>query len=97
MAQNCMSATDELPKIKGDAQFRLMNRSGNIVGNLNDDLSLSGAFSLHQSAGSKWDGTMQIGPSATSNTDVLHLEFGGNQPHNTLPPSIASYGWRRTA
>ena len=22
---------------------------------------------------------------------------GGNQPHNTLPPSIASYGWRRTA
>ena len=22
---------------------------------------------------------------------------GENQPHNTLPPSIASYGWRRTA
>ena len=22
---------------------------------------------------------------------------GGNQPHNNLPPSIASYGWRRTA
>ena len=22
---------------------------------------------------------------------------GGNQPHNTLPPSISSYGWRRTA
>lgn len=22
---------------------------------------------------------------------------GGNQPHSTLPPSIASYGWRRTA
>lgn len=22
---------------------------------------------------------------------------GGNQPHNNLPPSIACYGWRRTA
>lgn len=90
-------ATDELPKIKGDAQFRLFNGSGNIVGNLNDKGEEAGAFSLVPNSGSKWSGTMQNGPSATANTDVLHLEFGKNQPHNTLPPSIASYGWRRTA
>lgn len=25
------------------------------------------------------------------------IAFGNDKPHNTLPPSIASYGWRRTA
>lgn len=89
--------TDELPKIKGDAQFRLMEGDSNIVGNINDDLSASGAFSFVQGGGSKWTGTMQLGKSATRNTDVLHLAFGGNQPHENIPPSIASYGWRRTA
>ena len=93
-----MSATDELPKIKGDTQFRLANGSQNIVGDLNDDRTQSGAFSLVQNGGGKWVGTMQIGTtSSTRNTDVLHLEFGKNQPHNNLPPSIACYGWRRTA
>ena len=92
-----MSATDELPKITGDVQFRLANKDGNIVGYLHDKQADSGAFSLVQNGGSKWGGTMQWGPSATANTDVLHLEFGNNQPNNTLSPSIASYGWRRTA
>ncbi|MBM6986271.1 MAG: hypothetical protein I3I94_09165 [Acidaminococcaceae bacterium] len=90
--------TDELPKIKGDTQFRLANGSQNIVGDLNDDRTQSGAFSLVQAGGGKWVWTMQIGTeSSTRNTDVLHLEFGKNQPHNNLPPSIACYGWRRTA
>ena len=90
--------TNELPKIKGDTQFRLANGSQNIVGDLNDDRTQSGAFSLVQNGGGKWVGTMQIGTtSSTRNTDVLHLEFGKNQPHNNLPPSIACYGWRRTA
>ena len=89
--------TDELPKIKGDAQFRLLNKTSNIVGDLHDNPADSGAFSFVQHGGGKWDGTMQLGASATANTDVLHLEFGNNQPHNTLPPSIASYGWRRIA
>ena len=89
--------TDELPKVKGDAQFRLFDRSGNIVGNLNDKGEEAGVFSLVQNSGSKWGGTMQNGPSATANTDVLHLEFGKNQSHNNLSPSIACYRWRRTA
>lgn len=92
-----MSATDELPKVKGDAQFRLVNKDQNIVGDINDDPTASGAFSYVRHGGGNWHGAMQLGPSATSNTDVLHFEFGKNQPHNTLPPSIASYGWRRTA
>ena len=92
-----MSATDEMPKIKGDAQFRLINMDGNIVGDINDNQAASGAFSYVRSGGSKWEDTMQLGKSSTRNTDVLHLEFGNNQPHNTLPPSIACYGWRRTA
>ena len=89
--------TDELPKVKGDAQFRLFDRSGNIVGNLNDKGEEAGVFSLVQNSGGKWGRTMQNGPSATANTDVLHLEFGKNQSHNNLSPSIACYGWRRTA
>ena len=76
----------ELPKITGDAQFRLTNADGNIVGDLNDNSALSGSFSFHKSAGSQWSGTMQIGPSAIRNTDVLHLEFGNSQPHNNMPP-----------
>lgn len=66
----------ELPKITGDAQFRLIDGDTNIVGNLNDDPAQSGAFSLKQFAGGKWTATMQLGPRATANTDVLHLEFG---------------------
>lgn len=76
----------ELPKITGDAQFRLLNRSSNIVGDLNDDPKQSGVFSYNPSAGRMWSGTMQEGPSSTRNTDVLHLAFGGNQPHNNMPP-----------
>ena len=76
----------ELSKITGDAQFRLIDGDTNIVGNLNDDPAQSGAFSLKQFAGGKWATTMQQGPPATVNTDVLHLEFGKNQPHNNMPP-----------
>ncbi len=89
--------TDELPKITGDAQFRLVNQDQNILAEINDDPTASGAFSYVKYGGGKWEGAMQLGQSATRNTDVLHLEFGKNQPHNTLPPSIACYGWRRTA
>ena len=77
----------ELAKITGDAQFRLVGARTNIVGNINDDRASSGAFSYVKSGGSKWDSTMQSGASAAANTDVLHLEFGKNQPHNNMPPS----------
>ena len=32
----------------------------------------------------------------TSNSTVS-IEFGGDAPHNNIPPVIASYAWRRTA
>lgn len=89
--------TDELPKITGDAQFRQVNKDQNIVDVLNMSAEDSGVFSFVRHGGSKWYGSMQLGNPATDNTDVLHLAFGKNQPHNTLPPSIACYGWRRTA
>lgn len=89
--------TDELPKIKGDAQFRLAGGNTNIVGDMKNDSSKSGAFSFVMSGGSKWESSVRLGDAATRNTDVLHLEFGNNVPHNNLPPSIACYGWRRKA
>ena len=90
--------TDELSKIKGDVQFRLLDGASNIMGNKNDSLSDSGVFSALRYSGGKWVGSVAASSKqATDNTDVLHLEFGNNQPHNTLPPSIACYGWRRTA
>lgn len=76
----------ELPKITGDAQFRLTDGDKNIVGNLNDNPARSGAFSYKPFAGGKWIRTIELGPLATANTDVLHLEFGKNQPHNNMPP-----------
>lgn len=91
-------SADELPKIKGDVQFRLLDGESNIMGNKNDSLSNSGVFSALRYSGGKWVGSVAASSKqATNNTDVLHLEFGNNQPHNTLPPSIACYGWRRTA
>ena len=79
----------ELPKITGDVQFRLANGRDNIVGDMNNDASKSGAFSFIRNNGSKWNSSIQLGPSATANTDVLHLGFGGNQPHNNMPPYYA--------
>lgn len=37
-----------------------------------------------------------LGTKATNVTRTTE-PTGGNQPHENLPPSIASYGWRRTA
>ena len=90
--------TDELARVTGDAQFRLIDGNSNIVGNKNDDSSVSGAFNYQKQAGGKWTGSIAVSSkSATANTDVLHMEFGGNQPHNNLQPSAAAYCWKRTA
>lgn len=91
-------STDELPKITGDSQFRLMDGSTNIIADKNDDNSISGVFHYQKQAGSKWTGTIAVSSkSATANTDVLHMEFGGNVAHNNMPLSVAAYGWKRTA
>lgn len=90
--------TDELPKITGDSQFRLMDGSTNIIADKNDVNSISGVFHYQKQAGSKWTGTIAVSSkSATANTDVLHMEFGGNVAHNNMPLSVAAYGWKRTA
>ena len=42
-------------------------------------------------------GKVTVSPSGKHTHSVAINSTGGNQSHNTLPPSIASYGWRRTA
>lgn len=77
----------ELPNITGAIQFRLMQGSGNIVAALNDNDADAGAFKFYRYQGSKWSGTISTSEeSATKETDVIRLNFGGNQPHNNMPP-----------
>ena len=89
--------TDELPRVTGDAQFRLMNKSMNIVHCKNESQEAGGAFSYMQSAGSKWQMSLAGGADVARNTDVLHMEFGGDTAHNNMPLSVAAYVWHRTA
>lgn len=77
----------ELPNITGALQFRLIQGSSNIIACLNDDKTAGGVFSFNRYQGSKWSGTIESGSqSSTDNTDVIRLNFGGNQPHNNMPP-----------
>ena len=77
----------ELPNITGALQFRLIQGSSNIVASLNDNDADAGAFSFYRYQGSKWSGTLSTSSqSATDKTDVVRLNFGGNQPHNNMPP-----------
>lgn len=46
---------------------------------------------------SKRKGTATVDSSGAHSHNVTIGNTGGGQPHNTLPPSIACYGWRRTA
>ena len=39
----------------------------------------------------------KFGYSHKATAKITTEAVGGDQPHSTLPPSIASYGWRRTA
>ena len=42
-------------------------------------------------------GTTTVDSGGAHTHSITIGKTGGNQPHNNLPPSIASYGWRRTA
>ena len=42
-------------------------------------------------------GTTTVNSGGAHTHSITIGKTGGNQPHNNLPPSIASYGWRRTA
>lgn len=87
----------ELPKITGDAQFRLCTNDSNIISYINDDKTQSGCFDYQKQAGGLWKGLLTNSSGATKNTDVLHMEFGENKAHSNISPNIASYLWRRTA
>ena len=77
----------ELPNITGALQFRLMQGSSNIASALNDNDTDGGVFKFQRYQGSKWSGTIGTSSqSATDKTDVVRLNFGGNQPHNNMPP-----------
>lgn len=87
----------ELPKITGDAQFRLCDGTSNIVSAKNDNATEGGCFTYWKYAGGSWKTSLAMGSGATKNTDILHIEFGENKAHSNISPNIASYMWRRTA
>ena len=70
--------TDELPKITGDSQFRLMDGSSmNIIADKNDDNSITFFITRNKQV---VNGPIAVSSkSATANTDVLH------NPHTTCP------------
>lgn len=87
----------ELPKITGDAQFRLCANGTNIISNKNDNETQSGCFDYQKNAGSFWMTSLTNSSAATANTDVLHMEFGNNKAHSNIGPSVPAYLWQRTA
>ena len=92
---NILSA-DELPVIKGDLQFRLLSGNSNIV-QCGFDKNPNGVFTYKQHGGTKWSVTMQLGPSATENTDIISMNFGNDVPHNNMQPYQAIYIFKRSS
>ena len=89
---------DELPEITGSLQFRLMEGGGNIVDLFNaGNTSKKNCFVIRRGVGESWVNALGFGKKTNSPIDVVHLEFGRDIPHNTLPPSKAVYVWIRTA
>lgn len=78
--------TDELPRIAGSV-WNIAKQD------VNQDISASGVFSTPHSIEGVGSGSNVL----PNQQDGFEMAFGNNQPHNTLPPSIACYGWRRTA
>ena len=89
---------DELANVAGDLEFRLLTAGGNIV-DLFDagNTSKKNCFVMRKHAGDSWVNALGYGENTRSPVDVVHLEFGRDIPHNTLPPSKAVYIWVRTA
>lgn len=75
--------TDELPKISGSVSSLLR---------WNSNKAQSGVLKAVE-------GTSKFPSSSkeSASNSTISIEFGNNVPHENLPPSIASYGWRRTA
>lgn len=86
---------EELAVVKGDLQFRLLNGDINIVAGGFDE-SPNGVFTYKKNEGSKWTGSVQLGPNATANTDIISMNFGNDVPHNNMPPYVTVYVFHRT-
>lgn len=86
----------ELPVVKGDLQFRLFLGHSNIVAG-GFDKNPNGVFTYMQHKGGEWSGTIQDGPSATQNADIISMNFGNDVPHNNIQPYLVVYIFKRTA
>lgn len=75
--------TDELPKISGSVSSLIR---------WNTDKTQSGVLKAVE-------GTSKFPSTQTENASnsTVSIEFGGDKPHENLSPSMAAYGWRRTA
>ena len=78
--------TDELSAHTHQERMTTSDGNTNPLVNLETSGTLSGATV-----------PQRFGYSNKATDTVTTVSAGGNKPHNNLPPSIASYGWRRTA
>ena len=78
--------TDELPHISGSVWN--IARQDSI-----QNIAAEGVFSTPHST----EGVGSGSNVKDAQPDGFEMAFGNDQPHSTMPPSIASYGWRRTA
>lgn len=78
--------TDEMPAHTHQERMTTRDGNSNPLVNLGTSGTLSGAVV-----------PQGFGYSNKATDTVNTVSADGGKPHNTLPPSIASYGWRRTA
>lgn len=83
--------TDEMPSISGTIGSR-KGENGGIF-----ERHATGAFSYQDPLQSTTYQTLDEPGASWCTYRTAKLSFGGNQPHNNMPPSIAAYGWKRTA
>ena len=78
--------TDELPAHTHQEKMTTSDGNSNPIVNLETSGTLRGATV-----------PQRFGYSTTATAKITTEAVGGDQPHNNMPPSIACYGWRRTA
>lgn len=83
--------TDEMPSISGTIGSR-KGENGGIF-----ERHATGAFSYQDPLQSTTYQTLDEPGASWCTYRTAKLSFGGNQPHNNMPPSIAAYVWKRTA
>lgn len=83
---------EELANVTGTLQFRRTLESYNIVE------TLSGSLKYTRTAGPTWRSCLATSTTTSDVvTDLVCMQFGGDQPHNNLQPAHACYIWFRTA